>query len=146
DNEATGDEIKYVIIVGNFGVTPLTTQPFFQETGTWYNMIDNSPFEVNDTQMSITLSPGEFRVFANGISVLETQVSVQNSFRMYPNPATNKIYFTGNISNITVWDLSGKNVLNVKNYTVNQPIDVSQWESGIYLVRIINHQDRKSVV
>lgn len=28
DNEATGDEIKYVIIVGNFGVTPLTTQPF----------------------------------------------------------------------------------------------------------------------
>src|SRR5690606_4139234 len=62
DNEATGDEIKYVIIVGNFGVTPLTTQPFFEETGTWYNMTDNSPFEVNDTQMSITLSPGEFRV------------------------------------------------------------------------------------
>lgn len=144
DNEATGDEIKYVIIVGNFGVTPLTTQPFFQETGTWYNMIDNSPFEVNDTQMSITLSPGEFRVFANGISVLETQVSVQNSFRMYPNPATNKIYFTGNISNITVWDLSGKNVLNVNNYTANQPIDVSQWESGIYLVRIINHQQTQN--
>lgn len=70
DNTATGDEIKYVTIVGNFGVTSQEIVPDFQETGTWYNLLNNNdPWEVTNTTSTIALQPGEFIVFADNPSL-----------------------------------------------------------------------------
>ncbi|MBD0777130.1 T9SS type A sorting domain-containing protein [Maribacter sp. ANRC-HE7] len=70
DNTATGDEIKYVTIVGNFGVTSQEIVPDFQETGTWYNLLkNNDPREVTNTTSTIALQPGEFIVFADNPSL-----------------------------------------------------------------------------
>ncbi|PIF01148.1 MAG: alpha-amlyase [Maribacter sp.] len=63
---ATGEEIKYVTIIGNFGVTAQNIDPNFQETGTWYDLLDhNSPLEIIDTGSGIRLAPGEFKVYGN---------------------------------------------------------------------------------
>lgn len=70
DNTATGDEINYVTIVGNFGVTSQEIVPDFQETGTWYNLLNNNePLEVTNTTSNIALQPGEFIVFADNPSL-----------------------------------------------------------------------------
>tara|TARA_R110001583_G_scaffold17011_1_gene69298 strand:- start:9147 stop:12497 length:3351 start_codon:yes stop_codon:yes gene_type:complete len=70
DNTATGDEINYVTIVGNFGVTSQEIVPDFQETGTWYNLLNNNePLEVTNTTSTIALQPGEFIVFADNPSL-----------------------------------------------------------------------------
>jgi hypothetical protein len=63
DDNASGDEPKYVIIVGNFGVTELTTQPFFQEAGTWFDVVTETTLEVTNTAMNVTLAPGEFKIY-----------------------------------------------------------------------------------
>ena len=63
---ATGDEIKYVTIIGNFGLTSQNIDPEFQEIGTWYNLLDNNnSTEVINTSTLIALEPGEFRVYGN---------------------------------------------------------------------------------
>ena len=70
DNTATGDEINYVTIVGNFGVTSQEIVPDFQESGTWYNLLNNNePLEVTNTTSTIALQPGEFIVFADNPSL-----------------------------------------------------------------------------
>lgn len=67
---ATG-EIQYVTILGNFGVEPQEINPGFQETGVWYEFLNgNKKFIVTDSQESITLEPGEFRIFGDEPSSL----------------------------------------------------------------------------
>ncbi|WP_339917221.1 alpha-amylase family glycosyl hydrolase [Yeosuana marina] len=63
---ATGNEIKYVTIIGNFGLTTQNINPVFQETGTWYNLLNkNTPYDVSSTSSVIELAPGEFKVYGN---------------------------------------------------------------------------------
>ena len=64
--DATGNDIKYVTIIGNFGLTTQSIDPEFQETGTWYNLMDrNIPMEVTNVSSAISLSPGEFKIYGN---------------------------------------------------------------------------------
>ncbi len=66
DNNATDTAIKYVTIIGNFGITEQEINPNFQETGVWYEFLNgNLKYVVTDTQKNIILQPGEFRIFGN---------------------------------------------------------------------------------
>lgn len=69
DNSASGDAIKYITVIGNFGMVEQAINPNFQETGTWYNLLeDNSPIMVSNATEPISLAPGEFRVLADSPS------------------------------------------------------------------------------
>jgi len=136
DNNATGNQIKYVIVVGNFGVSSITTQPFFQETGTWYDMIDNTPFEVTNTNMTFTLLPGQFRIFANGVSVLNVEELPIQKITLYPNPATNKIQFSVPLDAIHIYDVTGKLIKEFKNYTASESVSIEALKSGLYFVKV----------
>ena len=73
DNTASGDAIKYITIIGNFGMVEQAINPNFQEAGTWYNLLEkNSPITISDPVEPISLAPGEFRVFANNPSAVIT--------------------------------------------------------------------------
>ncbi|XLS28745.1 alpha-amylase family glycosyl hydrolase [Flavobacteriaceae bacterium M23B6Z8] len=68
---AADDEIKYVTIIGNFGVIPQNINPEFQETGVWYEFLnDNLKLIVTDANETIRLLPGEFRIFGNNPTAL----------------------------------------------------------------------------
>jgi 1,4-alpha-glucan branching enzyme len=141
NDDASGDEIRYVTVVGNFGVNPITTQPFFQEAGTWYNVLVDSPFEVTDTNMSITLEAGEFIVFANEttsetLSVEEVQKEVIN---VYPNPATTQFAINTGANSVEVYSINGKQVAKFNgNFSANHRFDVSTLTSGLYLLKVQN--------
>jgi serine protease AprX len=89
---------------------------------------------------------------------LSVTTSEINEFKLYPNPATNQVTISlGNQQNnkeisIDVYDILGKQILsntyeNSGNF--EQSIDVSQFNSGIYLVRVGNgktYDTRKLIV
>lgn len=60
---------------------------------------------------------------------------VNNDFMMYPNPVNGALIHFNVASDVTISDVSGKQVLNAKNAT---EINVSQLNSGIYFVRNAN--------
>ncbi|PJC06822.1 MAG: glycosyltrehalose trehalohydrolase [Flavobacteriaceae bacterium CG_4_9_14_0_8_um_filter_34_30] len=145
DNNATGNEIKYVIVVGNFGVSSITTQPFFQETGTWYDMIDNTPFEVTNTNMTFTLLPGQFRIFANEVSVLNVEEPSIQKITLYPNPATNKIQFSVPLETIQIYDVSGKLIKQFSSYSTSEYVSIEELKNGLYFLKVQHHGNIQTI-
>ncbi|WP_224485179.1 alpha-amylase family glycosyl hydrolase [Robertkochia aurantiaca] len=71
NTSAGTDEIALITIVGNFGLTEQDIVPGFQQTGVWYEVLEeNKKFVVTDPEATITLAPGEFRIFADKPSAL----------------------------------------------------------------------------
>ncbi|MEC3906758.1 alpha-amylase family glycosyl hydrolase [Tamlana sp. 2201CG12-4] len=65
-DSATGDEIKHITIIGNFGLAAQNIDPEFQQTGTWYNLLNrNTPLEVNNVNTLISLEPGTFIIYGD---------------------------------------------------------------------------------
>ena len=69
-----------------------------------------------------------------------------NAITMYPNPADNKVTIT-NSSNLAletamIYDISGKLIsrINLQDMQGEKVIDVSEYSSGVYLVRILGDQ------
>ena len=59
-------------------------------------------------------------------------------FKIYPNPATDKIYVSGisDISNVSVYDFNGRKILENELSNVNSGIDLSNLPFGVYLLKI----------
>ncbi len=65
-DDASETDIKYVVVIGNFGLTTVQVAPGFQETGTWYNLMKrNRPLEVTQVSSPISLQPGEFLIYGD---------------------------------------------------------------------------------
>ncbi len=81
-------------LIGNFDVNQVVGQVTFQSAGTWYDYLNNNTFTTTGIAQSITLQPGEFRLFLNRNvnNIVATPVSNINnpafSFKVsaYPNP------------------------------------------------------------
>ena len=63
-------------------------------------------------------------------------VSLRNEFQFYPNPTSGKIYFTSIQENIYLLSLAGQIL---SSWTNVKQIDLSQFPSGIYLLRSSNN-------
>ena len=57
--------LKNVVILANFDVNTQSIPAGFPYAGTWYDLMDNTAFEVSNTNQGMSLNPGEFRVFGN---------------------------------------------------------------------------------
>lgn len=53
-----------VVIVGNFDITSKSITPQFTQTGTWYEYFTGNEKSVTNTSESITLNPGEYRLYS----------------------------------------------------------------------------------
>lgn len=137
DPTATGDAIQYVTIIGNFGVTTQNIDPSFQETGTWYNVLDNTEYQVDNVNEEISLSPGAFRVYANQSASLATSDLLNDSLKFYPNPTQGFIQFNKTIDQLTIYDLTGKKVF-AQNTPIDQnsQVNISSLQTGVYILKI----------
>ena len=147
DDNAGAGELKYVTVVGNFGLVSINTQPFFQETGTWYNLLDKTSFQVNDTNQQVTLAPGEFIVFGNELATLSTNdFETETSISVYPNPASTHFSLSSEAEQVQLFSLNGQKVKSFKGkFNANHKFDVNELSKGIYLVKLINDQKSESV-
>ena len=85
----------------------------------------------NETQCSFDIQVNAFTV---GIETLQ-----QNGILIYPNPTNGIInleFANNNVQQIKISDLTGKTIIEKVNIQQNETIDLSSFESGIYIIKI----------
>ncbi len=134
-----------ITLIGNFGVTEQSIIPAFQHTGTWYEFYTEIPLEVNNTNASIALKPGEYRLYSDrklpSFSDLVTSVTPlksNNSITGYPNPVKDnfQIESSETISEISVYCSNGQLIKRFAPNTVSFPVNFSSEKAGLYIVHI----------
>ena len=65
DTSLPSSTLNTVIVVANFNTTTSVVTPNFPTTGTWFNLMDNTSVNVTSTTQTVTLQPGQFRIFGN---------------------------------------------------------------------------------
>lgn len=71
--------------------------------------------------------------------VLGLQSYKQSDFNVYPNPFESEIYVqseNNKIQEITIFNHLGKEIRNIKDYSINEVIDLRFLDSGVYFLRI----------
>jgi hypothetical protein len=148
DNTMPATQLKNVVVLTNFDVNTQNVIPNFPYTGTWYNLMDNSTFEVTSTTATIAIEAGGFRIYGNKPSTLGTDTfEVNGEIYLYPNPASN--YFTLNIatSKVEIYSISGQLV---KSFNVNQTKEnqfpINDLNKGMYIVKALNENNKVAVI
>ena len=149
-DSATENDIKYITVLGNFGVTQQSISTDFQEAGTWHDLMDETgTTTINGATTSLSLAPGEFKVFGNNPSTLSTEQFVQAiDIIAYPNPTSNNwmIKTTSHtITLIKVFNVLGKQVLELNPNSNSVEINTTSIKSGIYFTQINTQQGIKTL-
>jgi len=145
---------NHVVAVGNFDVVSKTTLVKFPITGKWYNYFGKTTFDVTNSEMEITLAPGEYlllstREFSHPqfSSKVEEGELLKNDLKIYPNPVNNVLYIDGKgIEKIEIYNVSGKKVISQDVLGENefQALSTEGLIPGIYILRAT--QDGKPTI
>ena len=135
-----GSDLKNVIIIANFSVSSQNVNPNFPYTGTWYNLMDNSTFNVANTSDVIPLGAGQFRIFGNKPATLSTNtIKTTTELILYPNPVKDTFSVNKKIEALTIHDITGKVVKSFKgNFGENHEFSISNLPASLYIVKITN--------
>jgi 1,4-alpha-glucan branching enzyme len=138
--DTSAADIQKIVIIGNFGVTTQSISPSFQQTGTWYNLLeDNATITVTNTTATISLAPGEFKVYANNPATLSTEdiTLAKNFLQLYPNPTSSSFALSQEVKEVRLFDITGKQVKKfTKNVIKNNTFSVTELNKGIYFILI----------
>lgn len=141
-------QLKDVLIVANFDVTPKNAPSGFPYTGTWYNLMDNTSINVISTSAAITLKPGEFRIYGNKVASLAiADYEKATTIALYPNPASD--YFTLNetTAKVQVFSITGQLVKSFDtNKTAGSQFSVSDLNQGLYIVKTFDENNEMKVL
>ncbi|WP_127845738.1 alpha-amylase family glycosyl hydrolase [Psychroflexus aestuariivivens] len=145
DDNAAANEPEFVIILGNFGVTDITTQAFFQEAGTWYEAVSETDLNVQQTDMNITLAPGEFKIyFNNPPNLSQTEIKSLN-YSVYPNPSQDYFSISNSVEKVEIYDLNGRQIKTFEgDFSANHRFEIEDLSSGIYILRYENYRQSET--
>ncbi|MET2985845.1 alpha-amylase family glycosyl hydrolase [Aureibaculum conchae] len=142
-DDATSPDVKHITIIGNFGVTAQNISPEFQQTGTWYDLLnDNTTLTVSSTSAPISLQPGEFRIYASSAVTLSVEnISINDLVSIYPNPVTDEFKINHQTNTVNIYDISGRLVKSFKgNFESNNAFDISDLKPAFYLLKLQSEQ------
>ena len=92
DDNLPNTSLKNVVILANFDVNTQNFISDFPYTGMWYNLMDNTTFQVNNTNQQISLNPGEFKIFGNQDAVLsKSKYNLITGLQLTQNPVKDLI-------------------------------------------------------
>lgn len=139
---AANPDLKYVTIIGNFGVTTQSINPTFQQTGTWYDLLNNNAsITVTNTSSLISLQPGEFKIYGSGQVTLAIDEEFLSRFSIYPNPVEESFRISVPTNEVAIYDISGRLIKSFKGtFVENKDFNIANLKSSIYLVRITSDE------
>ncbi|MBC3757929.1 T9SS type A sorting domain-containing protein [Hyunsoonleella sp. SJ7] len=142
-NENTsGSELKNVIIIANFELTTMNINPNFPYGGTWYDLMDTSgsPATIDGSTTSISLAPGEFKIYGNQLSTLSSNdFETTRNVTLYPNPAQNEFSLNVDVATVSIYDIHGKLVKSFDgNFRSGYNFNIYDLPKSIYVVRAKN--------
>jgi len=145
NNTLPSTELKNVVILANFSVAAQNVTPDFPYTGTWYNLMDNTPITVTSTSAQINIPSGGFRIYGNQPAVLKNGAfNFETNFIVYPNPVNDAFAISIDTKTIEVYNITGQLVKSFKNKFSDELISVSDLENGVYLVKVIDNNNNQA--
>ncbi|KAF2514831.1 T9SS type A sorting domain-containing protein [Flavobacterium salilacus subsp. salilacus] len=145
DDLADG-ELSSIIVLANFNVTAQTVDTFFPTTDDWYDLL-NLDAPISGTVASITLQPGEFKIFGNQEAFLHSEnVTAQTVAALYPNPATSSFSINIPTEKVEVYALTGQLIKKFSGAPANTSFDIETLNDGIYFVKITDDANRVSTI
>ena len=140
---------NHVFSVGNFDIMQKTANVTFPKAGKWYEFFTGDSIDISTTNQSIPMVPGEYRLYSTR-KFVDPHVVTQNretplqsgKICIYPNPARNEINISSveNITDIQVYAITGKQILNQKFSSVNQlKLNIEGFSPGIYLLKVLHN-------
>jgi glycosidase len=147
DNNLPSTQLKNVVVIANFSVATLAINPSFPYTGTWYNLMDNTPVNVTNATATISLGPGQFRVYGNQLPTLaNAQFDALASVSLYPNPATSQFAVNIAASKVEVFNVAGQLVKSFGAQGEGFQYPVGDLQNGLYLVRVTNESNQQKTL
>jgi hypothetical protein len=87
-----------VTVMGNFDVNMANVSPNFQHVGWWYEYFSGDSIYVNDVLASMTMIPGEYRLYTDVrlttpeiVEDITETISEAQQVKAWPNPATDEV-------------------------------------------------------
>ncbi len=142
-DDATSPDVKHVTIIGNFGVTTQSINPEFQQTGTWYDLLNNNTtINVTNVDAMISLQPGEFKIYGSSqVTLAVGDVNLSDLVTIYPNPVKDAFKINSEATKVAVYDISGRLIKTFKgNFDKNKSYTISDLKPALYLIRITSGQ------
>jgi 1,4-alpha-glucan branching enzyme len=144
NNSFPTTQLRNVVVIANFSVANLTINPSFPTDAytypmTWYDLMDNNaPVVINNPTDVISVNSGRFRVFGNQPSTLSSNdfEATQNTIALYPNPAKNSFAISRDASKVEIYNIAGQLVKTYNDINSNQQLDITNLETGLYLIKI----------
>ena len=144
-SNATATDIQYINIIGNFGVTSQNINPIFQQTGIWYDALNNNEIlNVSNVNNLISLAPGEFKVYVNNAAVLASEnLFLNDKITIYPNPVKSSFSISTASNKVAIYDINGK-ILKEYNgsFNANAVFSTEGLQSGLYLLLLKNSKGK----
>lgn len=141
-------QLKDVLIIANFNVTTQNVPTGFPYTGTWYNLMDNTTINVTNVSATISLLPGEFKIYGNKVATLAiADYEKAATIQLYPNPVSS--YFTLNVSTtkVQLFSIGGQLVKSFEgDHSENTAFDVKDLSNGLYIVKALNENNEVQVI
>ena len=142
DENISSSELNNIVILANFDVIDQSITPNFPHPGNWFDLMDlsgNSFINITNISQSLTLAPGEFKIFGNKPSLILTNDEFEaNQLIMYPNPSDSYVWFNKDVDILEVYDISGKLVYKMNNIDAKAQISTENLNTGLYYLKIFS--------
>lgn len=148
DSTLPSTQLNSVVVLTNFNVTSQNVVANFPSSGTWYDLMDNTVFNVSSLGMSVTIAPGQFRIFGNKQALLGTDpFDTAPMATLSPNPASGYFTISAATTNVQVFAITGQLVKSFKSdFTNASQFDISELKNGVYIVKTVDGNNREATM
>lgn len=137
---------NHVLAAGNFDIVEKTASVTFPATGKWYEFFSRDSVEINSANQSLTLAPGEYRLYSTRkfddphvVTKNKTEIQKSSQISIYPNPAKSEINVSSPelFGGVKVYSVTGK-LMFQENFaeTGYYKLNLDGFVPGIYLIQV----------
>lgn len=128
-----------VVVLVNFDVTTQSVNPNFPATGNWYDTFSGNSINVTNPTATISLQPGEYRLYSQTQNLSIAKENTINSIKIYPNPAIDTFSLNVATNRVNIYNITGQLVQSHKgNFAENYSFNIAHLPANVYIIKVNN--------